>query len=148
MRRKIQQVDIVDTSTGEIVSSQSTWVNKSSESFVMLRTTNGIDWYFPLTRNEKNLFLMLSQWADSKTMKISISKWQRIEIYSKLEVERRMVSLMLRGLEDKNCIKRISQNDFMINPSFAFKCSTNELKLKINDYNKLKQHEKGIYRDR
>jgi hypothetical protein len=124
----------VDRQTGEIIRDVDRIYTKVHESFIMVRTTNGLDWYFPLSKNEKSLILMLHDWSDAATMRLSLSAWQREYICKTLGVERRMVSIMLKGLQEKNCIKRLSQNDFMVNPAHAFKCSTTLVRNMIKEY--------------
>jgi len=124
----------VDKSTGEIIRDVDRIYTKLNETFIMVRTTNGLDWYFPLSKNEKSLILMLHDWSDATTMRLSLSAWQRDYICNTLSIERRMVSILLKGLEEKDCIKRLSQNDFMVNPAHAFKCSTLLVRKRIEEY--------------
>ena len=137
-KKQIREITLVDVSTGEVLSQKAMYSSKYTESFIMLRTTNGIDWYFELTNNEKNLVLMLHDWANHLNMRLSLSGWQREMIIEKLGIKRRMVSILIRGLEDKDCLLRLGNNDFMLNPEHAFKCSTGEVKTKIGEYRELK----------
>lgn len=136
--KRIDRIKTVDSNTGEILGSVDRIYTKIHESFIMVRTTNGLDWYFPLSKNEKSLILMLHDWSDATTMRLSLSGWQREYICKTLCVERRMVSILLKGLEDKDCIKRLSQNDFMVNPAHAFKCSTTLVHSMIKQYELIK----------
>lgn len=136
-RRKIGYLERVNELTGELTISKSIWTNKYTESFIMLRTTDTLDWFFPLGKNEKSLILMLHNWSEPTNMRISLSGWQREEIILKLGVQRRHLSILLKSLVDNNCIKRISQNDFMVNPAHAFKCSASQVRERIEIYNKL-----------
>lgn len=137
-KKQIQEVTIVDVNTGEEVNRKVMYSEKYTESFIMLRTTNGIDWYFDLTNNEKNLVLMLHDWANHLNMRLSLASWQREAIIEKLGIKRRMVSIIIRGLARKDCLLRLGQNNFMLNPEHAFKCSTGEVKTKIGEYRELK----------
>lgn len=137
-KKQIREITLVDVSTGEVLSQKTTYSNKYTESFIMLRTTNGLDWYFTLTNNEKGLVLMLHDWANHLNMRLSLASWQREMVIEKLGVKRRMVSILIRGLERKDCLLRLGQNDFMLNPEHAFKCSTGEVKTKIGEYRELK----------
>lgn len=137
-KKQIREITLVDVSTGEVLSQKALYSEKYTESFIMLRTTNGIDWYFELTNNEKNLVLMLHDWANHLNMRLSLAGWQREMIVEKLRIKRRMVSVLIRGLESKDCLLRLGQNDFMLNPEHAFKCSTGEVKTKIGEYRELK----------
>ena len=137
-KKQIREVTIVDVNTGEEVNRKVMYSEKYTESFIMLRTTIGIDWYFELTNNEKNLVLMLHDWANHLNMRLSLSGWQREMIIEKLGIKRRMLSILIRGLESKDCLLRLGQNDFMLNPEHAFKCSTGEVKTKIGEYREIK----------
>lgn len=137
-RRKIGELESVNELTGELRVHRSLWTNKYTESFIMLRTTDGLDWFFRLGKNEKSLIIMLHNWSDPTNMRVSLSGWQREEICSKLGVNKRQISLILRRLVEFDCIKRINQNDFMVNPEHAFKCSASQVRERISIYKKLK----------
>lgn len=137
--KKIGTINYVDNKTGEHLGSVSKIYTKDNESFIMVRTTDNLSWYFPLSKNEKSLILMLHDWSDPNTMRLSLAAWQREYICKTLSVERRMLSLLLKGLQEHDCIKRLSQNDFMVNPAHAFKCSTGEVRKRIEQYNNLKK---------
>lgn len=136
-KRKIGYLERVNELTGEITVSKSLWTNKYTESFIMLRTTDGLDWFYDLGKNEKSLIVMLHNWSEPTNMRISLAGWQRDEICKKLCVNRRQISLILKRLVDKDCIKRISQNDFMVNPAHAFKCSASQVRDRISIYEQL-----------
>ena len=137
-RRKIGELETVNHLTGEVTRHKSLWTNKYTESFIMLRTTDGMDWFYDLGKNEKSLILMLHNWSEPTNMRVSLSGWQREEICLKLKVNRRQISLILKRLVDLNCIKRINQNDFMVNPAHAFKCSASQVRDRISIYEQLK----------
>lgn len=133
-RRKIGYVERLNELTGELTKSTSIWTNKYTESFLMLRMTDGLDWAFELGANEIKVMLLLHHWSEPTNMRISLSGWQREEICTKLNIQRRQISLILRRLIERDCIKRISQNDFMVNPAHAFKCSANQVRDRIEIY--------------
>lgn len=137
-RKKIGYVERVDELTGEITKSVSWYSNKFTESFVMLRTTDGLDWFLRLSKNEKSLIVLMHNWADPKTGRISLQGWQREEVCIKLGINRRNISVILHSLCVLDCLVRISQNDFMVNPAHMFKCSANEVRERIEKYKSLK----------
>lgn len=132
-RAKIGEFQIENHLTGEY-SHKSYYINRYTEKFIMVRTTDGLDWFFELGKNEKSLVLMLHNWSEPTNMRISLSGWQRDEICSKLDINRRQISLVLKRLIEKNCIKRINQNDFIVNPAHAFKCEAKQVKDRIPIY--------------
>lgn len=137
-KRKIGELESLDYLTGEVKVHRSLWTNKYTESFIMLRTTNGLDWFFELGKNEKSLIVMLHNWSEPTNMRVSLSGWQRDEICLKLGINRRQISLVLKRLIDKDCIKRVNQNDFIVNPAHAFKCSASLVKDRIGVYMAIK----------
>ena len=137
-RRKIGELESINELTGELRVHRSLWTNKYTESFFMLRTTDDLDWLDNLSANEIKLIMKLHKWSDSTTMRISISGFQRDEICKKIKIKRRQISILLRRLIDKDCIRRISQNDFMVNPAHAFKCSASQVRERMAIYEKLK----------
>lgn len=137
-RKKIGYVERVNELTGELTKSVSWYSNKFTESFIMLRTTDGLDWYLKLSNNEKNLIVLMHNWADPKTGRISLQGWQREQICEKIGIKKRSISVILHYLAQKDCLIRIAQNDFMLNPAHMFKCSTNEIRDKIEKYKSLK----------
>ena len=142
--KQVTRIQDIDKKTGEVLSVTDRVYTKVKETFIMIRTTDSLDWYYPLSKNEKSLVMMLHDWADMDNMRVSLSAWQRDFICEKLCVERRMVSVLLKGLETSDCIVRLSQNDFMVNPSHAFKCSTLKLQKMILEYEG-KKAGKGLF---
>ena len=136
-KRKIGELEFHNELTGEITKHRSLWTNKYTESFIMLRTTDTLDWMFKLGKNEMKLAIMLHDWSEPTNMRISLSGWQRDFICDKLKIERRQISLILKRLVEQGCIKRISQNDFMVNPAHAFKCSASQVRERIEIYKSL-----------
>ena len=137
-KRKIGHLERLDELTGELTISRSFWTNKYTESFIMIRTTEGLEWFHKLGNNEKSLVLMLHIWSDPTNMRLSISGWQRDEICETLKVNRRQISLILRRLIEKDCIKRINQNDFLVNPAHMFKCSASKVREMMREYEQVK----------
>ena len=137
-KRRICERTSVDSISGEVLSSVSTWINKSSESFVMIRTTNGLKWYYSLSKNEKTLVLIMHEKSDSNTMVISFTQQIRKLICDTIGIKKRMLSILLSSLEGNDCFIRLSQNDFLMKPEHMFKCSTNELKKRIFYYKNVK----------
>lgn len=136
-KRKIGHLEYHNELTGEVTLSRSVWTNKYTETFIMLRTTDGLDWFYELGKNEKSLIVMLHNWSEPTNMRLSLAGWQRDEICNKLGVNRRQISLILKRLVEKDCIKRISQNDFMVNPAHAFKCSASQVRERMTIYKEL-----------
>ena len=141
-KRKIGEIIQVNHSTGEVTSHRSLWSNRYSERFLMFRLTDGLDWYYSLSKNGKSLFVYLHDISDSDSMRVSLTVCNREYICSKLDIARRQLSLLLNELVVSDCIFRLSQNDFVVNPSYLFKCSLSDLQNKIDEYDLIKR---GLY---
>ena len=134
-KKNVGHFEFIDKGTGEVLQHIDKIYTTYSETFIMIRTTEGLDWFYPLGKNEKSLILMLHDWSNADNMRLSLQTWQRDMICDKLRVGRRQISLLLKSLENSNCIKRLSQNDFMVNPAHANKCGTKEWRKRIMEYN-------------
>lgn len=134
-KKKVGEFEYVDVSTGEVLKHIDKIYTTYSETFIMVRTTDSLDWYYPLGKNEKSLVLMLHDWSNADNMRLSLQTWQRDMICAKLGIGRRQISLLLKSLEKSDCIKRLGQNDFIVNPAHANKCGTKEWRKRINEYN-------------
>jgi len=137
-RKQIREVTIVDEMTGELLSRKAMYSSKFSESFIMVRTTDSLDWYFALNGNECKLILLLHQWAESSNGRISIAGWHKEFIFEKLGIKSGMLGSLVRGLIEKDCMIKIGSNDFMVNPAHVFKCSTSEVREKMREYEFIK----------
>jgi hypothetical protein len=133
-RRKIAYVERVNELTGEITVAKSLWTNRYNESFIMVRTTDGLDWFFSLGKNEKSVVLMLHTWSEPTNMRVSVAGWQREELCLKLGIDKRQLSVLLRRLVLADCIRRLGQNDFLVNPAHCFKCSSSDVRERIKIY--------------
>ena len=137
-QKQIKEITLVDTLTGELLSRKAIYSNKFSESFIMVRTTEGLDWLFTLNANECKLILLLHKWSEASNGRISIAAWQKEFICEKLKIKANMISLVIRGLASKNCLLKIGNNDYVVNPAHVFKCSTSEVRERIREYEYLK----------
>ena len=131
-----QNVDVV---TGEILSQRqtTTYASRSSESFGMYRSTDGLEWALEL--KSQMLFLMvMNEYSNHKTGITTLSKLLRGEIseFFGFTSNRSLTNLISQSI-DRNGLTRIngSMNDFMVNPMCFFKGSTKDLKDRINKYN-------------
>ena len=130
---------VTDNTTGEILDDKSTttYVNRQSENFAMYSTTNGLEW----AKEYKGylLFLMvLNQYADNDGI-LCLSAYRRKEInkfFGWTNIS--SITNALSFLVSINGIKRLSQNDFMINPETVYKGSTVSKQEKMNRYNSIK----------
>lgn len=116
------------------------YVSRSSESFGMFTTTDGIDWAVPL-RGCLLLLMYMTMISDPKTGYVSLSTLQRRRIVDFFGWSNpRSLGFMIAEAIRYNGMCRIgnSKNDFMINPEYFFSGSTNDKINKINEYRRIK----------
>ena len=129
---------ITDTLTGEVISDKSgvTYVNKQSESFGMYTTTNGLEW----AKELKSYFLflvVLNEYSDNSGV-VRLTTHLRKSICEFFDFKNeRSITTILGILVKSGVVKRISNNDFVINPETVYKGSVLDKKEKIEKYNKL-----------
>lgn len=140
--RKIFRVETqsIDMRTGELVSSKmtTTYISRSSESFGMYRSTDGLEWAKQL-KNHLLFLLVMNEYSDLRTGIISLTPSKRTDI------------CMFFGYENKNSLSNTlktvigaggmtrcngSNFDFMINPMCFYKGSTKDFKDRYDRYQK------------
>lgn len=137
-KKRTFQSLVVDEVTGEILKSVTHYLNSSHEMFGMYRKTDGMDWIFSLSGNELKLLIMMSDISRFEDGSVSLSKQIRGSICAILKIGKRQLAVLLDGLNKKDAIFRVNNNDFIINPATFFKCGTSELKKRIIDYKNAK----------
>ena len=143
-RKKISEVTVLNEVTGEILERRAVYSSKYSESFIMLRTTDGLDWLYGLSGNAAKLILLMHQWSEQYKGRISIAAWQRELVMSKLKITVRGLYGLLKELELNDCLLKLGTNDFIVNPAHVFKCSTGEVREKIREYEYIKSKIKKL----
>ena len=143
-RKQISEVSIVDQLSGEIIQSRAVYSSKFSESFIMVRTTDGLDWLWGLSGNEVKLILLMHQWAEPEKGRISLAAYQRELVCKHLGIAQRSIAGLLRELEAKDCVVKLGNNDYVVNPAHVFKCSTAEVRNRIREYEYLKTKIKRV----
>ena len=128
----------VDTLTGEILSDTITSVyrNKSTEKFSYYTTTNGLEWALPF-KSHLLLLMALNEYSDKDGV-VSLSPHIRGKICKFFGWDNlNTLSNALGALVKLDGIRRISQDDFMINPETVFRGGTSAKADKQNKYNSL-----------
>jgi len=128
----------IDVPSGEILSDTifATYGNKVIEKFRYYTTTNGLEWALPF-KSHLLLLMALNQYSDVDGI-ISLSPYKRDVICTFFGWNNKnSLSNALNVLIKLNGIKRINQDDFMINPETVFGGSTNTKAEKQNKYNLL-----------
>ena len=130
--RKIVERVVVDAMTGQVLDSQISFVKWQSQRFFMMRTTYGVEFLMGLSKVELVLFFMLSCFADGNGL-VSLYKDRKIKLCDKLGVSSRSLRRSIVSLVEGGLLKQMG-DELMINPNYVFKCSTKDLKDRINKY--------------
>ena len=131
-------IERVKDSNGNVTSSteRNILVNKTQESFIMLTTTDGIDWISPI-RNYLAFLVCLFSYADKNGI-VSLTPLRKAEIQALFKWKSRgQVDNALGILLEYNCIKRIGRGDYIVNPDTIFSGGTITKAEKSNLYNSI-----------
>ncbi|MFZ4798257.1 MAG: hypothetical protein ACOYMA_12245 [Bacteroidia bacterium] len=129
---------IKDNLTGEIVSDRTKTIvyNSKSEKFIMVTTTNGIEWIKPIKGYLALLMFMVERYYDNCV--VSLSPLRKSEISEFFEWKNpKQIDLALSILLKHDVIRRIGRGDYMINPETIFMGSTIDKATNINTYQQL-----------
>lgn len=129
----------VDLTTGEVLEAKltSTYINRSSESFGMYTTTDGLEWAKPI-KSYLLLLMVLSEYADRDGV-ITLNRERRNSVGNFFEwTNKHSIATAIQRLIELKVLKRISQNSYMINPNTFYKGSTNNKAERINKYNSIR----------
>lgn len=133
-RRIVRETVHTDYTTGEIRTSTKVYSGSGSkESFLMLRTTYGLD-FLDTFKNILQLKILLMLAKDVTDGVVRIDRIT-LDKYSKdLKKSIAYIRKIIKFLADNNFIKRYSRGVYMINPEYIHK-GTSDLHLKIEEYN-------------
>ncbi len=157
MKRKIYEKQIVDTETGEVITSMSVSVSKFNETFLMARNTDALNWLYELTGNEIKTLVFFTDLEDlqkgenltGETL-LSICKFTPIErkrLASVLNCSDRFLRRIIASLEKLGWLIKLSNSDYLINPCGFYKGSSKELGKRIVEYNRLLKASRGGFND-
>lgn len=108
-------------------------VNKEQEKFIMVTTTNGMDWVHPV-RNYLAFLIYLSTISDNNGM-VALTPYRKAEIQVFFKWKNKVqVDNALGVLLKNDCIKRVGRGDYIINPDTVFQGGTIKKVEKLNLY--------------
>lgn len=136
MKRKIFEQQIIDVTTGEITSVTQVTVSKFNETFVMGRTTDGLEWLVDLSGNEIKLLMFLTEIEDLKTKLTYLTPTIRKYLMERMKIGKNMLSKLIAGLEQKELLVRISNSEISLNPKCFYKGSSKDITKRILDFEK------------
>lgn len=128
----------IDVPTGEILSDTivASYGKRTAEQFGYYTTTNGLEWALPF-KSHLLLLMVLNQYSDKEGV-VSLSPHKRDMICKFFNWDNsNTLSNALGVLIRLDGIRRLSQDDFMINPETVFRGSTDKKSEKQNKYNSL-----------
>jgi hypothetical protein len=141
MKRTVFESQTVDLSTGEIVKTSKVTSDTNVETFGMHRTTEGIAWVYQFKGNELQCLLTFSHLEDLKTGVVNLSPLRRKEVAKGLKVSVGSLSRIIKQLEDKDALIRITDGDLILNPQFFYKGSSSKWGDKHKSYLNYKKNE-------
>lgn len=129
----------VDLMTGEVVDAKMTftYINRHSESFGMYTTTDGLEWAKAI-RGYLLLLMVLNEYSDRDGV-IALNGERRNHISSFMEWSNgHSLTTAIDRLIKLKAMKRISHNNYTLNPTMFYKGSTNNKIERINNYNSIR----------
>ena len=138
MGGRIFKQEKIDRETGEIIIENRFYTVVNNETFVRMRTTNGIGWVFEMPyRGFEVCAYLVSNCINPNGIAI-ISSTVRMDICLEFKISDQTLSRILSKLREGNYIKRIRRCDYAVNPSYFFDGSSKTLLSKIDSYNSIK----------
>ena len=122
------------------------WVNEvtgeireftDSETFVMLRTTDGCSWKVGLNASEYTMWITAAE-SMTKDGYFWVSKAARMRISKVTGLSERTIFDSLKSLSDKNIIVKVGAGEYLMNPEVAFKFPVRYMGEKIAEYYSIK----------
>jgi hypothetical protein len=104
------------------------------ESYGMHRTTEGIRWVFSFTGNELQMLMVLLELEDLKSGIVVLSSLVRKNLAKEFDKTDRYIRGLIKSLEDKDGLVKLSPNDILLNPSLFYKGGTKSFKGKYDKY--------------
>lgn len=134
MSVKSVQIETVNVETGEIINVETNVYSVADEKFFMLMLTkdNG-KWIGGFSKELYVLVLILDRQVKGSNY-CSLTSEDKKEISSISELTISQVNKIIRSLEKKNMIKKVSKNRVSVNPNFLHYGKTKEIKSKKREY--------------
>lgn len=136
--RKVFEKQIVDLTTGEVVSEEVHYRHNSNETFGMHRTTEGVDWIFKFTGIELHMLVVLLEIETLNTGMVNLTPLVKKHLANKFEKSSRYIREVIASLESKDALVRVTGQDIVLNPSYFYKGGTKTFKNKMLMYSKFK----------
>jgi len=137
-KRVYTAVERTRDSVGNVVEQRehSFSVNKTQESFIMITTTDGVDWIAPI-RNHFAFLVCLFSYADKHGI-VSLTPLRKSKLQALFKWKNKVqVDNALGVLLEYDCIKRIGRGDYIVNPDTIFSGGTITKAEKSNLYNSI-----------
>lgn len=134
MKRKIFEQQIIDLETGVVTSVTQVTVSKFCETFIMGRTTDGMEWLNLFSGDEIKLLIILTEMQDIKTRIVHFTPVNRHYAEKMMSLKSNSLSKMIKRLEDKQALIRQSRTELILNPTYFYKGSSKEVLKNYNDF--------------
>ena len=133
-KRKIFEQQIVDLDSGEVTKITTTSIVKNNETFGMYRTTTGVEWVLDFSGKELQLLMVLLNYEDLKSRIVPLSALTRKTITEMFNISPSTLSHLIKQMEDKKHLLRLTKTDILLNPSFFYKGSSLDLIQRITEF--------------
>jgi hypothetical protein len=134
MKRKIFEQQTIDLETGEVSKITTVSVSKNNETFGMYRTTTGVEWVLDFQGKELQMMMTLVHFEDIKTRIVALSSLTRKNLLEMFKISKSTFSHLIKAMEDKKYLIRLSPTDILLNPSYFYKGSSSDLTKRISEF--------------
>lgn len=136
--KKVFESQIIDEH-GVVKSIRTVKVYKNEETFGLHRTTEGIDWIFNFTGNELQMLIVLLNLENLKSGTVEVGKLKKDHLIKLFGFSKEMFNRILRNLEKKEAVIKLSPSEFILNPSYFYQGGTASWKDKNEYFNRCLQ---------
>lgn len=137
MERSIIVKQFLDYETGELKQQEKVFIKKSKDNkirFTMINITDDIGKFQDLTGNE--IKMLIEFLAIENNNIVSITDGIRDEIVSRFKFTLVYYRTVVNSLVDKLILAKKTKHDFVINPCYFYKGSSDKMEAKLDIFNK------------
>jgi hypothetical protein len=137
-KRVIHEQQIVDIETGEVKIITSSTLRGNDESFIMGRTTAGLTWMKGMSILELQMIMVFVHNKNRKDNLVVMPKSVLEDVCVEFEVAYKTLTNTLNRMRQRDVIKQVKKNVYMVNPLTFYSGGTNNWKNMYEEYNSVK----------
>lgn len=120
--RKIYESQVIDETTGELLTSKTVTCKKDNERFLFARTTEGLEWITDFKNlRDLQVFMYLVEFQEPKSKIIIFSSLQIQECAKFLNCTEKTVRNSISSLIETAFLKRVAMHNYISNPYTFYK---------------------------